>query len=133
MNGKWGFIDKDGVEIIPCKYNDVGDFSNGYASVQIGSKWGFINKNGKEVIPCIYDEIAPLGCPFRDLIIIRNGEVHKVINKLGQDVINLQDDWYPSIDLLEGHYNEGIIDMYNSDWGSVYMDKFGNNTLRISL
>ena len=34
--GKWGFIDKTGNEVIPCKYEFVGDFSNGVAYVSIG-------------------------------------------------------------------------------------------------
>jgi hypothetical protein len=27
-DGKWGYIDKTGKEIIPCEYDDVCDFSD---------------------------------------------------------------------------------------------------------
>lgn len=47
-NGKWGFVDKTGKEVIPSIYKDVGDFSEGYAQVQRtwDGQWGFIDKNG---------------------------------------------------------------------------------------
>jgi serine/threonine protein kinase len=54
-NGKCGFIDKAGKEVIPCIYDDVDNFSEGLAPVEKDKKWGFINKAGNEVIPCIYD------------------------------------------------------------------------------
>ncbi len=57
--GKWGFIDRDGREVIPLKYSYAGWFSEGLADVCIRDggtkKYGFIDKTGKEVIPFIYD------------------------------------------------------------------------------
>jgi len=48
----------DYTEVVPCKYNRVGNFSEGMAAVCIGKypdeKWGFIDKTGKEVVPCKY-------------------------------------------------------------------------------
>ena len=47
-------------EVVSCKYDWVGDFSEGLAAVRTGGaktgKWGFIDKTGKEVIPCQYDD-----------------------------------------------------------------------------
>jgi hypothetical protein len=54
-NGKWGFVDKSGTFVIPCKYDDAWHFSEGLASVKTGGKWGFIDKSGTFVIPCKYD------------------------------------------------------------------------------
>lgn len=54
---KWGFIDKLGQEIIPCKYDDANDFEYGIAVVKYGEKEGAINNNGKVVIPFVYDWI----------------------------------------------------------------------------
>jgi len=52
INGKWGFIDKKGEEVIvPIKYDFVGSFHDGYAIVRQYGKWGFINQRGVEVIP----------------------------------------------------------------------------------
>ena len=55
QDGKWGFVDKDGNEIIPCKYDSIQDFSEELAAVMLNGKWGFIDKTGKEAIPCKYD------------------------------------------------------------------------------
>ena len=53
---KYGYIDKTGREVIPCKYDDANDFREGLAKVQKSGKYGFIDKTGREVIPCKYDE-----------------------------------------------------------------------------
>lgn len=52
---KYGFIDKLGKEIIPCKYDDADDFHNGLAVVKLGEKKGAINQDDKFAIPCIYE------------------------------------------------------------------------------
>lgn len=52
--GLWGFTDKNGLEVIPCRFREVRDFSAGLASVKLGNKWGFINKNGDFEIECNY-------------------------------------------------------------------------------
>ena len=55
LNGKYGFIDKSGTEVIPCKYDWAFSFSEGLASVKLNGKYGFIDKSGTLVIPCMYD------------------------------------------------------------------------------
>jgi len=49
-NGKWGFIDKTGKEVIPCTYDYAESFSDGLAKVTINGKANFIDKTGKVVI-----------------------------------------------------------------------------------
>ena len=46
-----------GKEIIPCKYDDILEFSEGLAGIKKGDKWGFIEASGKEVIECKYDNL----------------------------------------------------------------------------
>ena len=55
LNGKYGFIDKSGTEVIPCKYDYAYFFSEGLAEVKLNGKYGFIDKSGRLVIPCKYD------------------------------------------------------------------------------
>ena len=45
---------KDGVVVIPAKYDDAKDFSEGLARVKLNGKWGYIDKAGNEVIPFQY-------------------------------------------------------------------------------
>lgn len=67
--GKWGFIDTVGREVVPCMYDGVDGFHEGMARVNVGGGWrrtdedepslsggktGFVDKTGREVIPCQY-------------------------------------------------------------------------------
>jgi len=71
--GYWGYIDKNGNEVIKPQYIYAFDFENDRAIVAKGKwekkkkwnneywtedeLWGVIDKNGNEIIPCKYDEI----------------------------------------------------------------------------
>ena len=57
LNGKWGFIDKTGKEIVPCKYDWVGSFSELLTMVKLNGQWGYIDKTGKEICPIKYDYV----------------------------------------------------------------------------
>ncbi len=47
-NEKFGFIDKDGIEIIAPKYDRADEFYEGLALIQIENNLGYINKQGLE-------------------------------------------------------------------------------------
>lgn len=56
INKKWGFIDKSGNMVIPCKYDfKPMVFSEGLVSVSLNEREGFIDKTGRVVIPFSYD------------------------------------------------------------------------------
>ncbi|HEC1792471.1 TPA: WG repeat-containing protein [Campylobacter lari] len=46
LNGKWGFIDKNGEIIINPIFDNVSNFKENLASVNLNGKWDFIDKNG---------------------------------------------------------------------------------------
>ena len=51
-DGKFGFVDKNGKEVIPFKYEKTGySFHEGLITVKLGGKFGFINEKGTVVIP----------------------------------------------------------------------------------
>ena len=54
-NGKYGFVDQNGREVIQCKYDNAGFFFDGLAVVRLGKKYGFIDQTGAEVIPLKYE------------------------------------------------------------------------------
>ena len=56
LDGKTGFINEDGEEVVPCKYDNACNFSEGFACVATEGLYGFVNENGEEVIPCKYDD-----------------------------------------------------------------------------
>ncbi len=49
-NQKNGFVDKNNKVIIPFKYENVFDFSEGLAPVKLNGKWGYIDKKDNVVI-----------------------------------------------------------------------------------
>jgi len=49
-NGKWGFIDSDGTEVIKYVFDDALSFGQHLAAVKYGEFWGYISKYGKIVI-----------------------------------------------------------------------------------
>ena len=62
LDGKWGFINKEGNLVIKPQYEDARPFSNGFAAVKIDGKWGYINSEDyKLVIPAEYDEAKEMG------------------------------------------------------------------------
>lgn len=62
-NGKYGFQDPNGKELVSPKYYKTKDFSEGMAAVSIMEngieKWGYINESGKEVTAFIYGDALP--------------------------------------------------------------------------
>ena len=49
-DGKWGYINTKGEQIIECKFDDAYCFSEGFAWVEKDGKWGYINTKGCSVI-----------------------------------------------------------------------------------
>lgn len=61
VDGKYGFVDKAGKEVIPTKYDAAAStFSEGLAFVGTEDGWnykyGYINTKGEEVIPLMYSD-----------------------------------------------------------------------------
>lgn len=56
VDGKWGFINPSGVEMIEPRYSSVQLFSEGLALFENGDQVGFVAKNGLEVVPPMYDD-----------------------------------------------------------------------------
>ena len=72
VNGKWGFINKDGVFLIQPEYTDARSFSNGFAAVCENEQWGFIDMDNACTIPYQFDDSKDFnshGCVF-----IKRGE-----------------------------------------------------------
>ena len=57
-DGKFGYIDTKGNEVIPGQFDQARLFVNGMAAVAVGNQWGFINKTGHYVINPQYDDVG---------------------------------------------------------------------------
>ena len=82
----YGYVDKNGAEVVPLKYNSVDPFSNGLAIVRISDgkdvNAGYIDKEGNVVIPfkylhprCFLDDIttAYTKKPYKPVFIDKKG------------------------------------------------------------
>src|SRR6218665_1301018 len=55
IDGKYGYIDKNGKIAISPQFESAGDFHQGLARIRLDNKWGFINKNGEIAIEPQFD------------------------------------------------------------------------------
>ena len=103
-NGKWGYIDKTGQEVIPCKYDWANPFHEGLASVRISfdSGYGFIDTTGREVIRH-RREIEVPGEFSEGLVVVKNefNDHFFVLDREGRKV-------------FQGTYGEGNYAPYTS-------------------
>lgn len=53
-NGKCGYVDSKGKEVVPCKYDHAHIFFGGFAAVLKDGLWGFIDTKGKEITPFLF-------------------------------------------------------------------------------
>ena len=81
LNDKYGFVNKDGVEVIPPIYDSVNDFCEGMAGVSVDDKYGFINTQGHVVVPICYDKILDFSEGFA--VVAVENEGHWLIEKYG--------------------------------------------------
>ncbi len=94
-DGKWGFINKNGNEVIPLKYDDVWGFNHpeGLTRVKKDEKFGFIDITGKEVIGVIYDFAEDFG--EQNLAVVKKNDKFGLIDRTGKVVIPLVYDEAP--------------------------------------
>lgn len=72
-NNHIGFINNKGDQVIPPKYIDAKEFSEGLASVRVNGHYGFINTKGEMVIPPKYEYAGSFVNGIAD--VYTNGEV----------------------------------------------------------
>jgi len=96
-DGKIGFIDTDGREVIPCMYEMRGEggieyinktrdyeFSEGLVAVKLGGKWGYIDRENNMVVDAIYDYALPF---YNGYAVVIRAKKCGIINRLGEEVV----------------------------------------------
>ena len=109
-DGKWGYINTKGEQIVECKFDYVGDFKDGLAMVEKDGKRGYINTKGEQVIECKFDD--DLG--FKEgLASVQKDGKWGYINTKGEQVIEYKfDDAYD--------FNEGFARVQkDGKWGYI--------------
>lgn len=84
QNGKWGFIDTTGKEVIPFIYEWCEEFEEGLAAVGFNGKAGFIDKSGILVFPAEFDEVENFREGFAEVTI---GGKSGLIRRTGKKIL----------------------------------------------
>lgn len=58
VEGRWGFIDRQGTFIVKPSFDDAEALRDGRARVKVGESWGFVDKAGALVIPARFSHAA---------------------------------------------------------------------------
>ncbi|MDG4946716.1 WG repeat-containing protein [Weeksellaceae bacterium KMM 9713] len=89
-NRRMGFIDYNGVEVIPCKYVGASAFEEGLANVAEYDRqnyFGFINEQGEVVIPFKYKQTGTANFMKSGFARVKIGGQSALIDKTGNVVI----------------------------------------------
>lgn len=117
LDGKYGYINKEGEVVIPFQYTSAGIFSEGLARVSLGGKSGYIDKSGEVVITGDYTEVYD----FSDgMALVKQNDKYGYIDKTGKMVI-------PARYGMAGFFNDGFAwVLKDGKYGLV--DKYGTST-----
>ena len=103
-----GLLDKDGKEILPCKYKSISKFENGVASVEIDGNKCWINKEGNEVSQ---PEVTETKSVFEEYEVVERDGKYGIVDKDGNaitpfkyDTISVQNVYSPNIIRFFGGY-----------------------------
>lgn len=114
--GKVGYVNKEGIEVIPPQYNEGYTFNEGYTAVRLGAKWLFIDSLGKAITQPIYDDAMNFS---NGLAVVAMNNQFGFIDHSGTLVIPLQFS-------NARNFSEGMAPASNNKgyWG--YIDNKGN-------
>ena len=131
VKGKCGFIDKNGYEIIPCKYDDAKGFSEGMAYVEIeleeGRQFAYIDKTGIQrytSTDTIYGPREIKEYDFKSyshgMVGVWNNGKYGYIDKMGNVVIP-----FGKFDKYDDVYYESKVDLFivMKDWKYGIIDR----------
>lgn len=110
LNGKNGFVNEEGIEIIPLKYDYVADFHNGFAKIKMSKKWGFINCHGKEILTPKYDYVYNFNSGFA---CVELNDKCGIVNEQGEEIVA------PKYDYIHEFCNGFAGVKLNDKWGFV--------------
>lgn len=101
---QYGYIDRNGKEIVPCMYDWIGPFSEGFAVMMKNRKWGYVDLTGKEVIAPEYDQAEPFkgGCAVVAKGRIQSEYKFGLINTQGKKLMRFESSI--QLDYQNGYY-----------------------------
>ena len=86
-NGKTGYVNKEGVEIIKLQYNDGLTFNEGYTAVKLDNRWLYVDSTGKSVTEAVFDDAASFS---NGMAAVSKNNLFGYINTMGIVVIDFE-------------------------------------------
>lgn len=87
-DGKYGYVDTKGVEVVPCNFEVARSFSEEVALVRMNGKYGYIDLKGNYIVQPSYDDAEDFSCGVaitckgsNEYIIDRKGNVVYTVDK----------------------------------------------------
>jgi|GEM_PF-2138697 len=114
QEGKVGYIDRDGREVIEPRFQEGEPFSEGLAAVREGNRWGYIDREGAWAIEPAFQRAGPFS---EGLAPVMDQGIWGYVDRGGKTVIGLAYD-------SAGPFSEGLAVVAIGDtWG--YIDREG--------
>lgn len=115
-DNKYGYVDRNGEEIIPVQYDTANDFIKKYAKVEKDEKWGYIDVNGNIIIPIEYEYCGDVSY---GVVAVGNEGKYGFISIEGNPICDL------IYDKVEAFDSQGLAKVV-IDQKYGYIDKNGN-------
>lgn len=83
-DGKIGYVNKQGVEVIKPQYDDGLTFNEGYVAAKAGSHWLYLDSTGKAITEAIFEDAVGFS---NGVAAVSKNNLYGYINKSGELVI----------------------------------------------
>lgn len=112
QDGKWGYVNIKGEEVIPIRFDEVGDFDSGLVPVRENSIWGYYDAQGHKAVPPLYEAVSGVWRNERSAVQLR-GE-WGYVNTRGDEVVkprfNKVTEFQDGLAKVELNQKWGVID-----------------------
>lgn len=111
-NNLWGYVDRNGTEVILPTFEEAMNFSENMAAVKQDGKWGYINQQGEFVIAPIFEEAMEFS---NTMAAVKKDGKWGYINQQGVILIPL---CYEKADSFLEHI---AMAKHNRKWGCIHL------------
>ncbi|MDP4999793.1 MAG: WG repeat-containing protein [Saprospiraceae bacterium] len=130
-DGRMSWIQRNGRWFTPYSFDEVRDFSFGYAAARMGNQWGYVDLSGDLRIACRFDAAGDFERNYRASVNWKDRTFEVNVNGL-----------CTSRECPEKVFSVLVLDaerltpvprarFYNATWGTYYTDKEGDFTLNM--
>lgn len=135
-NGKYGLIDFDGKELIPCEYDKIVALNavKGEFLVKKAGNIGLVNDKGQTIIPVLYKSIRTLKEGYTsEYIIVNENDKYGIISTSGNILIEptYEEVKYLNSDLMFAVKEEGIWKLFNTSDSSIVIEGGYDNIIEV--